>query len=91
MSEERFRVEFSTIVDNFTKLIKASKINDIDAGDGQKAPSEIMDVFAEKMLLSAQRVLEMSSDLKRRAFLNDVQRRNSEVFGKEQGSEKMED
>ena len=39
MSEERFRVEFSTIVDNFTKLIKASKINDIDAGDGQKAPS----------------------------------------------------
>ena len=91
MSQYRFRVPFSTIVDNFTKLIKASKINDIDAGDGQKAPSEIMDVFSEKMLLSAQRVLEMSSDLKRRAFLNDVQRRNSEVFGKEQGSEKMED
>eukprot|EP00890_Picochlorum_soloecismus_P000505 jgi/Picsp_1/1455/NSC_04934-R1_surfeit locus protein 5 subunit 22 of mediator complex len=92
MSEERFRAEFSTIVDNFTKLIKASKISDIYVGDGQKAPSEIMDVFAEKMLLSAQRVLEMSSDLKRRAFLSDVQRRNSEVFGGKDGySEKMED
>ena len=92
MSEERFRAEFSTIVDNFAKLIRASKISDIDVGEGQKAPSEIMDVFAEKMLLSAQRVLEMSSDLKRRAFLNDVQGRNSEVFGKEDGSQKsMED
>jgi hypothetical protein len=92
MSEERFRAEFSTIVDNFTKLIRASKISDIDVGEGEKAPSEIMDVFAEKMLLSAQRVLEMSSDLKRRAFLNDVQGRNSEVFGKEDDSQKsMED
>lgn len=73
--------ELGSIIDNFTKLIKASGYGDILSKESQqlhKYPGELQEVYAEKMLLSAKAVLEVSRALQVRALLSDVERRNQE-------------
>lgn len=44
-----------------------------------RVPGELMEVFAEKMLVACQALLGVVAELKRNAVLNDVPRRNAEV------------
>lgn len=76
--------ELASILDNFTKLIKASGYGDIISKDSYQTnryPGDLQEVYAEKMLLSAKSVLEVSRALQMRALLSDVERRNKENFG----------
>ena len=77
-NEDRIRIEFSTLVDNFTNLIRASKVQD-PARDQGTVPGEMMEVFAEKMLAACQALLSITSELKRTTLLNDIETRNMEV------------
>ena len=73
--------ELASILDNFTKLIKASGYGDIISKNSHhtnRYPGDLQEVYAEKMLLSAKSVLEVSRALQMRALLSDVERRNKE-------------
>lgn len=74
--------ELASILDNFTKLIKASGYGDIISKDSHhtnRYPGDLQEVYAEKMLLSAKSVLEVSRALQMRALLSDVEKRNKEI------------
>jgi len=79
LCQEKIQNECNSIVDNFTKIIKASKVPDGKAVGAQKAPGELLEVFAEKILLSTKNVLEVSNHLKRQAILNDIPSRRREM------------
>lgn len=76
--EDRIKTEFATLIDNFTNLIRASKVQD-PALDQSVVPGEMMELFAEKMLAACRGLLAITSELKRTALLNDVETRNAEV------------
>jgi len=76
--KDRIREEYSTLLDNFTNLLRASKIretSDINSG----APGDFLEVFVEKMLASCSALLSITAELKSNALLNDIEGRNSEV------------
>jgi hypothetical protein len=67
------RREMASVLDNFTKLIKASHVpGSTTSVDHNTYPGELQHVYAEKMLLSCSSILEVSRELKRRAILNDT-------------------
>ena len=76
--EDRIRQEYSILMDNFTNLVKSSKLQDPVQHQTQ-APGEMLEVFAEKMLAACRALLAITAELKRSALLNDVQARNAEV------------
>ena len=75
---DRIKAEFSTLLDNFTNLIKASKLQD-PAKDPSSMPGEMLEVFSEKMLASCRSLISITSELQRTALLNDIESRNAEV------------
>ena len=77
-NEDRIRTEFATLIDNFTNLIRASKVQDPSL-DQAVVPGEMLELFAEKMLAACRALLAITSELKRTALLNDVETRNAEV------------
>ena len=74
---EKIKSELASILDNFAKIIKASKM-ETGSSDSRKAPGDLLEVYAERMLQSCKHVLDVSSGLKRSALLNDVASRNKE-------------
>lgn len=76
----KIQQDFSSVVDNFTKLIKSSNVFGHGAVSRDQAsyPGELQEVYAEKMLLSCKSILEVSRALKTRCILNDVEQRNQE-------------
>ncbi len=77
-NSDRIKNEFSTLLDNFTNLVKASKLQD-PAKNQASMPGEMFEVFSEKMLASCRALIAITSELKRTALLNDVESRNAEV------------
>ncbi|PRW45367.1 N-lysine methyltransferase METTL21A [Chlorella sorokiniana] len=83
--KDRIQQQYSQLLDNFTNLLRSARLPD-DASDagaraqGQvRVPSELLEVFAEKMLQACHALLAVVAELKRNALLNDVQGRNEEV------------
>jgi len=74
----RIQQEFSSVVDNFTKLVKSSNVVVHGSMSREQAsyPGELQEVYAEKMLLSCKSILEVSRALKTRCIVNDVEQRN---------------
>lgn len=71
--EATVRREMASVLDNFTKLVKASHVpGSTTSVDHNTYPGELQHVYAEKMLLSCSSILEVSRELKRRAILNDT-------------------
>jgi len=77
-NSERIKTEFSTLLDNFTNLVKASKLQD-PSKDQASVPGEMLEVFSEKMLASCRALIGITSELKRTTLLNDIKSRNAEV------------
>jgi hypothetical protein len=77
-NSDRIKTEFSTLLDNFTNLVKASKLQD-PAKDQASMPGEMLEVFSEKMLASCRALIAITSELKRTALLNDIETRNADV------------
>ncbi|KAG7668952.1 hypothetical protein Ndes2526B_g00668 [Nannochloris sp. 'desiccata'] len=94
-NSDRIKAEFSTLLDNFTNLVKASKLQD-PAKDQASMPGEMLEVFSEKMLASCRALIAITSELKRTTLLNDIESRNAEVRlarnqqGVHQGQQPME-
>jgi Surfeit locus protein 5 subunit 22 of Mediator complex len=75
---DRIKAEFSTLLNNFTNLVKASKLQD-PTKDQASMPGEMLEVFSEKMLASCRALISITSELKRTALLNDIESRSAEV------------
>lgn len=81
--KERIRAEYATLLDNFTNLMKASKIRDPSERQAG-SPGDMLEVFVEKMLAACTSLLAITSELKRNALLNDIPTRNAEVLAARQ-------
>jgi len=94
-NSDRIKTEFSTLLDNFTNLVKASKLQD-PTKDQASIPGEMLEVFSEKMLASCRALIAITSELKRTTLLNDIESRNAEVRlardrkGAQQGPQPMD-
>ena len=77
--DDQIRTEYATLLDNFTNLLKAAKVQDPALREQGSIPGEMLEVFAEKMLAALRALLAITSELKRNALLNDIPSRNAEV------------
>eukprot|EP00873_Tetraselmis_striata_P034910 jgi/Tetstr1/455174/TSEL_042024.t1 len=69
----RLEQHVNTMTDNFIFVVKAARINEDDdkpEGD-KKVPGEIPEVLAEKIILGGKGLLELVSELKRKAIVSD--------------------
>ncbi|KAL4419236.1 hypothetical protein ABPG77_010678 [Micractinium sp. CCAP 211/92] len=80
--KDRVREQYTALLEAFSNLLRSARLPDEggDAGARQgRVPGELMEVFAEKMLVACQALLGVVAELKRNALLNDVAGRNEEV------------
>ncbi|KAL3147951.1 hypothetical protein ABBQ38_014246 [Trebouxia sp. C0009 RCD-2024] len=78
---QRLDAEIVTFTDSFANLVKASRIDNLGSNKPQatRAPGDLLEVLAEKLVLSGQLLISMLEELKRNAALSNFAALNSNI------------
>ncbi|KAL3140687.1 hypothetical protein ABBQ32_005248 [Trebouxia sp. C0010 RCD-2024] len=78
---QRLDAEIVTFTDSFANLVKASRIDNLATNKPQatRVPGDLLEVLAEKLVLSGQLLISMLEELKRNAALSNFAALNSNI------------
>lgn len=76
--KKRIVEEFQTYTDAAANLVRAARIPQPGSQKTMSASGEMMDIYSEKIITSCRTLQAIQADLKRNAFLNDIEARNTE-------------
>lgn len=78
---QRLDAEIATFTDNFANLVKASRVSTPDSkkNQGVRVSGDLLEVLAEKMVLSGQILITMIAELKKNAAVSDFAALNQNI------------
>ncbi|DBA71344.1 hypothetical protein WJX79_004137 [Trebouxia sp. C0005] len=78
---QRLDAEITIFTDNFANLIKASRVNtpDDSTTKGARVADDLLEVLAEKMVLSGQNLISMIAELKQNAVVSNFALLNQNI------------
>lgn len=78
---QRLDAEIASLIDNFANLVKASRVDmpENNTTKGARVAGDLLEVLAEKMVLSGQNLISMIAELKQNAVVSNFALLNQKI------------